>query len=138
MTNKHIHMTSAVTATKTEYFSWKSNQWIYSQGTLRLNVGNLQFSYFGAVVLFQFVSTGINDNRVAINTFNLRQNYPNPFNPSTKISYTLSYNSTIKLDVYDAIGEKVYELFSGNQEAGEHEINFNASGLASGIYFYRI
>jgi photosystem II stability/assembly factor-like uncharacterized protein len=70
--------------------------------------------------------------------FALNQNYPNPFNPSTVISYALPYNSNVKLNVYNAIGESVSQLFSGVQEAGNHEINFNALSLSNGVYFYRL
>ncbi|MDR3667597.1 MAG: T9SS type A sorting domain-containing protein [Ignavibacteriaceae bacterium] len=70
--------------------------------------------------------------------FALYQNYPNPFNPSTIISYALPINCFIKLNIYNTIGELAGEVFKGIQEAGNHEINFNASSLPNGVYFYRI
>lgn len=70
--------------------------------------------------------------------FILNQNYPNPFNPSTIISYTLPDKSSLKLNIYNALGENVNQLFSGIQEAGYHEINFNGSLLPSGVYFIRL
>jgi subtilisin-like proprotein convertase family protein len=72
------------------------------------------------------------------NHYQLDQNYPNPFNPSTSIRYFLPYKSNVKLNIYNAIGENVSQVFSGFQEAGTHEINFNGSSLASGVYFYRL
>jgi hypothetical protein len=66
------------------------------------------------------------------------KNYPNPFNPSTTISYTLKEGGNIKLTVYDRLGREVKTLVDENKSAGTHTIEFNASGLPSGIYFYRI
>lgn len=66
------------------------------------------------------------------------KNYPNPFNPSTTISYTLKEGTSVKLTVYDRLGREVKTLVDENKSAGTHTIEFNASGLPSGIYFYRI
>ncbi len=70
--------------------------------------------------------------------FALDQNYPNPFNPTTTITFALPNSSNVKLVVYDAVGRMVAELVSGKLEAGYHTINFNASSLASGVYFYKL
>ena len=74
----------------------------------------------------------------APSSYYLYQNYPNPFNPSTVIRYALSFNSNIKIELYNILGERVKELINGEKEAGFHELNFNATGLASGVYFYTI
>ncbi|MEI7484832.1 MAG: T9SS type A sorting domain-containing protein [Ignavibacteriota bacterium] len=66
------------------------------------------------------------------------KNYPNPFNPSTTISFTLREGSSVKLTVYDRLGREVKTLLDENKAAGTHTVEFNASGLPSGIYFYRI
>jgi hypothetical protein len=71
-------------------------------------------------------------------TFELFQNYPNPFNPSTVISFQLSVNSNVSLKVYDVIGREVATLVSDQQEAGYHEVRFNAQKLSSGVYFYQL
>ena len=68
----------------------------------------------------------------------LSQNYPNPFNPSTLISYQISVNSFVTLKVYDVLGKEVATLVNESKEAGNYEITFNASKLASGVYFYRL
>jgi hypothetical protein len=70
--------------------------------------------------------------------FTLEQNYPNPFNPSTKIRFGIPQSSYVRIAVYNLVGEEVAVLLNGNIESGTHEINFNASGLSSGVYFCRI
>ena len=70
--------------------------------------------------------------------YSLGQNYPNPFNPVTRISYALPVRSMVKLEVFDATGQMKKVLVSGEKDAGWHFIDFDASGLTSGVYFYRI
>ncbi|MDR3667678.1 MAG: pectinesterase family protein [Ignavibacteriaceae bacterium] len=71
-------------------------------------------------------------------SFELTQNYPNPFNPSTKISYSLPFDSNVKLIIYNSLGEKVKELVNSFLNGGYYEVSFDASSLSSGIYFYSI
>ena len=68
----------------------------------------------------------------------LWQNYPNPFNPSTTIKYALPSRSHVTLSVYSTLGQIVRELVNGDVEVGYHEVKFDGSGLASGVYFYRM
>jgi hypothetical protein len=70
--------------------------------------------------------------------FELDQNFPNPFNPTTSISFNLPMDSDVKLNVFNVLGEEVAELLNENITAGYHSINFNASELNSGIYFYKL
>ena len=70
--------------------------------------------------------------------FELKQNYPNPFNPSTTINFTLSGKEFVTLKIYNIIGEEVRNLQNGILEAGTYSFNFNAEGLPSGIYVYRL
>jgi hypothetical protein len=70
--------------------------------------------------------------------FALLQNYPNPFNPTTTISYALPQAADVRLSVYDVLGRQVRELASSMQPAGIHEVIFDATGLPSGIYIYRL
>jgi photosystem II stability/assembly factor-like uncharacterized protein len=71
-------------------------------------------------------------------SFALEQNYPNPFNPSTAIRYQLSAVSDVRLEVFDMLGRKVSTLVNERQAAGSYQATFNAAGLASGIYFYKL
>jgi hypothetical protein len=68
----------------------------------------------------------------------LDQNFPNPFNPSTMIRYALPHRSHVTLAVYNTLGQQVAQLVNSDIEPGYHEIQFNATKLASGLYFYRI
>ncbi|MFO7446967.1 MAG: metallophosphoesterase [Ignavibacteriaceae bacterium] len=70
--------------------------------------------------------------------FKLEQNYPNPFNPVTNLKYSLPENGLVKLKVYDLIGREVITLVNEEKEAGEHSIQFNASALATGVYYYKL
>ncbi|MBD3232138.1 MAG: T9SS type A sorting domain-containing protein [candidate division Zixibacteria bacterium] len=64
--------------------------------------------------------------------------YPNPFNAQNQISYTVPASGHVNLEIYNLVGQKVATLIDGNQEAGYHTINWDASGYASGVYFYRL
>ena len=68
----------------------------------------------------------------------LNQNYPNPFNPTTVISYELPESGNVTLEVFDMTGRLVATLANGTVQAGSHQINFDASGLSSGVYLYRL
>ena len=70
--------------------------------------------------------------------FGLEQNFPNPFNPTTTIAYALPTDAHVTLRVFDVLGRQVAELVNGSVSAGYHAVEFDASQLASGLYFYRI
>jgi hypothetical protein len=70
--------------------------------------------------------------------YTLEQNYPNPFNPSTTIKYAITEDGFVKLAIYNMLGEEVATIVNNIQKAGRYEVNFNASGLSSGVYVYRI
>ncbi|MDZ7625490.1 MAG: T9SS type A sorting domain-containing protein [Ignavibacteriaceae bacterium] len=70
--------------------------------------------------------------------FTLYQNYPNPFNPSTTIKFALPERTNIEIAVYNSLGEKVADVLKSELSEGYHEVNFSASNLSSGIYFYRL
>lgn len=82
--------------------------------------------------------SGINDKEEIPQGFVLNQNYPNPFNPATVISWQLAISCFTSLKVYDVLGNEVAELVNNFLEAGNYEVEFNASSLSNGIYFYRL
>ena len=83
-------------------------------------------------------SSGVGITNFNNNTFELLQNYPNPFNKTTTISYNLVSKSDVMLKVYDIMGKEVTTLVNANQASGKHEVVFDASNLASGIYVYQL
>lgn len=78
------------------------------------------------------------NNDQIIHSYNLFQNYPNPFNPTTTINYQVPAESFVRLKVYDVIGKEVAILINEIKQAGSYNINFNSTGLSSGIYLYRM
>ena len=70
--------------------------------------------------------------------YQLSQNYPNPFNPATTINFSLASDSKVSLKIFDVIGQEVAQLVNGQLVAGQHNVNFDASSLNSGVYFYKI
>jgi photosystem II stability/assembly factor-like uncharacterized protein len=83
------------------------------------------------------VGIGNNNNEIPQN-YSLSQNYPNPFNPVTSINFAIPVAGFTELKVYDALGREVAVLFSSVAPAGNHSVNFDASSLSSGIYFYTL
>jgi hypothetical protein len=88
---------------------------------------------------YDVVLVGISGNSNEIpKEFKLYNNYPNPFNPSTKIKFDIPQDVNAKLIVYDILGREVSRIFEGNLKAGSYSVNFDASNLPSGVYFYRL
>ena len=82
--------------------------------------------------------SSVNDMQRIPNEFILKQNYPNPFNPSTTIKYQIPENGFVSLKVYDVLGNEITTLVNEEKLAGSYEVEFNAEGLTSGIYFYKL
>lgn len=82
--------------------------------------------------------TDIKDESLSPVEFRLSQNYPNPFNPSTTIEFALPQSAKVNISIFNLLGEKIHTLADGKMSQGVHSINWNASNLSSGVYFYRI
>jgi len=103
--------------------------------------GDLFISSFSDdnIVKVSNLPVGVEDeNNFVADDFSLEQNYPNPFNPSTSIQYRVSSLSNVSLKVYDVLGKEVATLVNEQKPAGTYEVEFNAAGLSSGIYFYKL
>jgi hypothetical protein len=70
--------------------------------------------------------------------FELSQNFPNPFNPTTKITYSVAKQTNVRLIIYDAVGKQITEMIKNDVPQGSYSVDFNASKLGSGVYFYKL
>lgn len=93
--------------------------------------------YFG-VVVYRDQPTDVTEQAQAPPDFRLEQNYPNPFNPSTTIRFHIAEEAPVSLKVYDLVGRTVATLVNEHMRPGIHTTTWNADGLASGVYFYRL
>ncbi len=119
----------------------------HSQGplySLGFNIGDSTGSinptdenYFHNIKL-SWISTITSVKNEKIIGYSLLQNYPNPFNPTTIISYSIPQQNLVKLTIYDVLGKEVAVLVDKEQEKGSYQVEFNASLLESGVYFYRL
>ncbi len=106
---------------------------------LSMRAGGLLPYWVDAQVIYNYI-TGVDDEQKieSPGSFQLYQNYPNPFNPTTKINFQIPELSFVTLKIYDVLGNEVAELVNEVKPAGEYEVEFKASGLTSGIYFYQL
>ena len=117
--------------------------------TFKRSLGLVSFLYtFGLAGMGVYVQhslkdfslTAVNNSKAPLEprSFLLRQNYPNPFNPSTIISFSLPKRSFVSLKIFDMIGKEVAAIVSEEMSAGDYSRQWNAEGVASGVYFYRL
>ncbi len=100
-------------------------------------LNNVLLRSFTQLPIINAPLTGSGESNIATR-FSLGQNYPNPFNPTTNISYDVPIETNVTLSVYNELGQLVRELHSGVRSPGRFTATFDASGLASGMYFYRL
>jgi len=94
----------------------------------------------GLVLRTEDGSTWIDENsgKTYPNKFNLSQNYPNPFNSRTIINYELPTTNEVDLAIYNLLGQRVATLVNERKRAGSYQVEWDASGFSSGVYYYRI
>jgi len=102
--------------------------------TITSTVDSTKFTTVGVV------EVGINGGHIlrTPQAFSLSQNFPNPFNPTTEIGYTLPRDAQVRLEIYNLLGQKVTTLVDEYQRAGYSSVHWDAGGLASGVYLYRL
>jgi hypothetical protein len=110
------------------------------KGSIVLSTNNKYYKYYEIPVKLHVIpSTSISSQIDMIpQKFSLFQNYPNPFNPKTMIKYQLPITNYIDLSIYNILGQKVLTLVSQKQKAGYYQVEWNASGFSSGIYYYQL
>jgi hypothetical protein len=128
------------TTTEPKAYSFIDDLSITPNLTLRYRLKQIDFN--GSYTYSNILEVEI----AAPNVFSLEQNYPNPFNPSTKIKFTIpsviasetKQSQLVTLKVYDILGNEIATLVNEEKSAGSYEVEFNASNLPSGIYFYQL
>ncbi|EFK96775.1 hypothetical protein LDC_1189 [sediment metagenome] len=96
-----------------------------------------QWNFAANKIINVIQPTGVDD-QILVNSFELLQNYPNPFNPTTKISWQSPMGRQQILKIYDVLGNEVAIIVNEWKEPGKHSVEFNATGLSSGIYYYQL
>lgn len=126
-------------------FEGSTTTWMERGTTVHLNQGSntIQMELYWGWMYLDYIAvpssiTGIEDEQTMPTNFILKQNYPNPFNPNTIISWQSPVGCHQILKVYDVLGKEVKTLVNEFRSAGNYSIEFNANGLSSGIYFYRL
>jgi hypothetical protein len=112
-----------------------SNTW----GVAYLSYYDLPVHRAALFAQYQYTATDVAEDQPATPlAFGLSQNYPNPFNPSTSVRYVVPKAGQVNLTVYDVLGRQVAQLVNGMEQAGQHVAVWNAAGVASGVYYYRL
>ena len=128
-------------AIKGESFKWSNNSWVITHGQLNMEYNNandtLSFNASAITASYLHVS-GVNENQSMVKDYYLSQNFPNPFNPNTAINFQLPKSGQVTIKVYDVLGNEVKTLVNEYKPAGNYKTDFNASGLSSGVYIYKI
>jgi Secretion system C-terminal sorting domain len=115
----------------------QTNNYSYSDK----NLPNGKYSYRLKQIDFNGESTVSETTEAEISfadMFYLDQNYPNPFNPVTTIKFNIPENSNVRIEIFNALGEKCSDLVNSYMTAGHHEVTFEPKNLSSGIYYYSI
>jgi hypothetical protein len=118
------------------YFTYTDN----SGGSFREPLtGSYAFQYGQTNISTSTITGVIEQNPGSLPAkYSLSQNYPNPFNPGTSFSYAIPVSGNVSIKIYNILGQEVAKVFQGFQKSGTYTVNFNASKLSSGVYFYRL
>jgi hypothetical protein len=132
LTVSHFNVKPGLLNSNTQYY-WRVNATVQVLFTLVTTPYSTPFNFRTTQ------PTGIvQTNSELPETYKLYNNYPNPFNPTTKIKFDNTSSSNVKIVVYDILGNQIEELVNEDLNAGEYEVEWNAAGRTSGVYFYRL
>jgi hypothetical protein len=119
--------------------AYSTSNAVYSAGTGGYPIGDLNWFPARKAAWLNDPVSGVEEQPGVPAEFSLSQNYPNPFNPSTRIEFSLAQPTKVTLTVIDILGRQVASVINGeNRPSGKHVVTFSASGLATGVYFYRL
>ena len=110
----------------------------FTSGLTTVNDSLVPLVYNSSYGITQPVITGVSNGTEIPKEYQIYQNYPNPFNPTTNIKFDVPKSSIVKIKVYDVTGKKISELVNQEMAPGVYNIDWNGTGYASGIYFYKI
>jgi hypothetical protein len=127
--------TAGATTTSPDVFGFRTGPGAYGGGVVMVGGGQNGIWYDGSNVTPTGISQTGNETP---ETYSLSQNYPNPFNPVTNINFSIPKSSFVTLKVYDMLGREIASLVSGELTSGTYKVDFNASEITSGVYFYKI
>jgi hypothetical protein len=122
--------------------SWSNPSWIPSDNSFPVDINGDTYHFTGYHIAIAYIVMDISDVPGDVTTiadgYALSQNYPNPFNPSTAIRYSLSGTGPVTLKIYDLLGREVTTLVNGIEQPGTHSVEWDASSVSGGVYFYRM
>jgi hypothetical protein len=119
--------------------NWSAQTWGYNVNRFRYINDSVMYAVGKTVYKYSRFPIGIQQISSDIpGTFTLHQNYPNPFNPNTNIKFEIPISAFINITIFDALGKEITVLANKNVNAGIYNVNWDASGYPSGVYFYRI
>tara|TARA_Y200000002_G_scaffold4129_1_gene3659 strand:- start:113 stop:1219 length:1107 start_codon:yes stop_codon:yes gene_type:complete len=126
----YLSYTSGIQLTNSTTYTWRIRGLVKDQ--------NLYGEWSSRWIFTTESTSSSTEDEFIPNQFTLVQNYPNPFNPSTQIQYALPEATQVTLEVFNSVGQKVMDLVNRQQSAGYHTTTFDASGLSSGVYLYKL
>lgn len=149
---------STASETENDHFELLRDGLMAAQVTATNNASGSSYTFVdrglenGRSYHYELISVSLNGDRAVVGELNatpaasaavvtelaLHQNYPNPFNPETNISFDLVETGAVTLNIYNAVGQQVASLLNGTMSEGRHTVVFDATGLPSGLYFYRL
>ena len=104
--------------------------------TFAIDIFSDGYKFWSDTLSVDLVTGIVSSSSIRPTDYALEQNFPNPFNPTTTIGYQLPQSSEVDLSIYNQLGQKVATLVSAQQQAGRYQYDWDASGFASGVYFY--
>jgi len=127
-----------------KYWDDWNNRWVVASNIVvdpeknTVSYSDNEISNFVVLTGSQAVTSLTGEKLLTVKGFNLSQNYPNPFNPQTTIDFELQNSGFVILNVYNVLGQKITTLINGEMSSGVHKVNFVATSLPSGVYYYSL